>query len=56
MVLITEWKDFGRIDLRVVAQMMAGDLVVDGRNWLDPARVVAAGLRYVAMGRRATST
>ncbi len=55
MVLITEWKDFGTIDLATVARLMRGDLLVDGRNWLDPERVVSAGLRYIAMGRRAGS-
>ncbi len=55
-VLLTEWKEFGGLDFRLVAQLMAGDLVVDGRNWLDRERISAAGLRYVAMGRRAAAT
>lgn len=55
VVLVTEWKQFGELDMGLVARLMAGDLVVDGRNWLDTGRVVAAGLRYVAMGRRAPS-
>ena len=32
---------------------MAGDLVIDGRNALDPAvRSAAAGLQYEGIGRR----
>ena len=31
---------------------MAGDLVIDGRNALDPAAVSAAGLQYEGIGRR----
>jgi hypothetical protein len=30
---------------------MRGDLVVDGRNLLDPEKASAAGLRYVGVGR-----
>ena len=31
--------------------MVRGDLLVDGRNALDPAAVRAAGLRYEGVGR-----
>ena len=51
VVLVTEWSEFADLDLAAVAPAMAGDLVVDGRNWLDPLKVAAAGLRYVGMGR-----
>jgi UDPglucose 6-dehydrogenase len=30
---------------------MAGDLLIDGRNALDPAAVRAAGLTYEGVGR-----
>jgi hypothetical protein len=30
---------------------MRGDLLVDGRNFLDPARVRDAGLAYEGVGR-----
>ncbi len=51
VVLVTEWSEFADLDLEAVASAMAGDLVIDGRNWLDPLKVTAAGLRYVGMGR-----
>ncbi len=50
VVLVTEWSEFADLDLVRVAESMAGDLVIDGRNWLDPLKVTAAGLRYVGMG------
>lgn len=53
VVLTTEWKEFAALDFVAVASLMRGDLLVDGRNWLDPAAVAASGLRYDAMGRRA---
>jgi hypothetical protein len=36
-----------------VAERMRGDVVVDGRNFLDPAAVHEAGLAYEAVGRPA---
>ena len=53
-MLVTEWSEFADLDLVRVAESMAGDLVIDGRNWLDPLKVTAAGLRYVGMGRGGT--
>jgi UDPglucose 6-dehydrogenase len=50
-VLVTEWAEFGQLDWRRVAELMAGDVVIDGRNFLDPATVRAAGLRYEGIGR-----
>jgi UDPglucose 6-dehydrogenase len=51
VVLVTEWPEFGELDLEAVAERMHGRLVVDGRNFLDPHRVAAAGLTYEAIGR-----
>jgi UDPglucose 6-dehydrogenase len=51
VVLVTEWGEFLELDLQAVAGAMAGELVVDGRNALDPAAVRAAGLRYEGIGR-----
>jgi UDPglucose 6-dehydrogenase len=51
LVLVTEWPEFGELDLGEVASAMRGDLLVDGRNFLDPARVRDAGLAYEGVGR-----
>ncbi len=53
VVLVTDWPEFASLDFGTVAGLMTGDLIVDGRNWIDTERVAAAGLRYVGMGRRA---
>jgi UDPglucose 6-dehydrogenase len=52
IVLLTEWPEFGDIDLTKVAEVAPGAAIVDGRNVLDAERVVAAGLRYIPVGRR----
>jgi UDPglucose 6-dehydrogenase len=51
-VLVTEWDEFKQLDWAVVADRMAGTLLVDGRNALDPAAVREAGLTYEGIGRR----
>jgi UDPglucose 6-dehydrogenase len=51
VVLVTEWPEFAELDLAEVASTMRGDLLVDGRNLLDPDAVRAAGLVYEGIGR-----
>jgi UDPglucose 6-dehydrogenase len=51
VVLVTEWPEFGDLDFEAVAAAMRGRLVVDGRNFLDPGAVSAAGLTYEGVGR-----
>ncbi len=51
VVLVTEWPDYLGLDLSELRSRMRGDLVLDGRNLLDPAAVEAAGLRYEGIGR-----
>jgi UDPglucose 6-dehydrogenase len=51
VVLVTEWPQLLELDWAQVADAMRGNLVVDGRNALDPAAVRAAGLLYAGVGR-----
>jgi UDPglucose 6-dehydrogenase len=53
VVLVTEWPEFIALDWRAVSGAMAGDLVIDGRNALDPRVIAAAGLRYDGIGHSA---
>ena len=50
-VLVTEWPEFAELDWAEVAKRMVTPLVVDGRNFLDPDAVRAAGLIYEGIGR-----
>jgi hypothetical protein len=52
VVLVTEWPEFLELGWETVAEAMSGNLVVDGRNALDPEVVRSAGLRYEGIGRR----
>jgi UDPglucose 6-dehydrogenase len=51
VVLVTEWPEFAELDFAELATSMRGDLLVDGRNFLDPAVVRDAGLLYEGIGR-----
>jgi UDPglucose 6-dehydrogenase len=50
-VIVTEWPEFTQLDWRQVAGLMRGDVVIDGRNVLDPETVRDAGLTYEGIGR-----
>jgi UDPglucose 6-dehydrogenase len=50
-VIVTEWPEFAELDWPTVAERMAGRLVIDGRNFVDPDRVRAAGFIYEGIGR-----
>ena len=50
-VIVTEWPEFAELDWHQVAERMKGRLVIDGRNFLDPEWVRAAGFVYEGVGR-----
>jgi UDPglucose 6-dehydrogenase len=50
-VLVTEWPEFAELDWAEAASRMARPLLIDGRNFLDAARLVSAGFEYEGIGR-----
>jgi UDPglucose 6-dehydrogenase len=52
VVLVTEWSEIVQLDWAQVGEAMSGDLLIDGRNALDPQAVRASGLTYEGIGRR----
>jgi UDPglucose 6-dehydrogenase len=50
-VIVTEWPEFGDLDLNQVRETMAEPVIVDGRNMLDARLARAAGLVYEGIGR-----
>ncbi len=50
-VLVTEWGEFAQLDWSEAAGRMARALIVDGRNFLDPAKLIAAGFEYEGIGK-----
>jgi len=53
VVLVTEWPEFAEIDWSAARERVAGAVVVDGRNHLDPEAVRGAGFVYEGVGRGA---
>jgi UDPglucose 6-dehydrogenase len=51
VVIVTEWPEFAELDWAEVAERMRGNLVIDGRNFVDPDAVRAAGFIYEGIGR-----
>ncbi|MCX6373250.1 MAG: UDP-glucose/GDP-mannose dehydrogenase family protein [Actinobacteria bacterium] len=49
-VLVTEWPEFVRLDWVAAAAVMRRPLLIDGRNFIDPAVAAAAGLEYEGIG------
>ncbi|WP_375329337.1 UDP-glucose dehydrogenase family protein [Microcystis sp. BLCC-F210] len=51
LVVVTEWQEFLRLDYSKMVKTMREPVLIDGRNFLDPAVVTAAGFRYLGIGR-----
>jgi UDPglucose 6-dehydrogenase len=49
-VLVTEWPEFARLDWAAVRATMSRPLLIDGRNFIDPAAAAEAGLEYEGIG------
>ena len=50
-ILVTEWPEFTELDWTSLASAMRTPLMVDGRNFLDPDAMRAAGFTYEGIGR-----
>jgi UDPglucose 6-dehydrogenase len=50
-ILVTEWREFAELDWAEAGSRMARRLIVDGRNFLDPATLRDAGFEYEGIGK-----
>ncbi len=56
-IVVTEWPELRDVlPSDEVRDVMARPLIIDGRNLLDPAALVAAGFEYEAIGRPTRAT
>ncbi|MDA1302678.1 MAG: UDP-glucose 6-dehydrogenase, partial [Proteobacteria bacterium] len=51
LVVVTEWREFKQPDFRLLSRTLKAQIIFDGRNIYNPARVADYGLRYVGIGR-----
>lgn len=55
VVLATEWDEFRNLDLERLRDLMAYPVVIDGRNFFEPAEMARLGFTYYGTGRPAIS-
>jgi UDPglucose 6-dehydrogenase len=51
LIIITEWNEFRALDLKRVRSLLRSPIMVDLRNIYKPQEMLAAGIRYVSVGR-----
>jgi UDPglucose 6-dehydrogenase len=51
LLILTDWAEFGRLDLPRLNRQMRYPIVVDGRNLYDPDRMLENGITYFSVGR-----
>jgi len=56
LIILTEWKEFGTIDLERVRSSLRNIVIFDGRNILDRKKVEEAGFTYFAIGKRTSGS
>jgi UDPglucose 6-dehydrogenase len=55
-VLVTEWTEFAELDWAAAAEKMARPMLVDGRNYLDPKKLIDSGFEYEGIGITVANT
>lgn len=51
VILVTEWPEFKALRFEECAAKMKTKLVLDGRGLLESARIRAAGMKFIALGK-----
>jgi len=55
LLVLTDWREFAELDLKVLAESMHYPIVVDGRNIFDPKVMQDYGITYISVGRPAVN-
>lgn len=51
LAILTEWEDFGKLDLKKVASLMRNKIIIDCRNMLDKENALAMDFNYQGIGK-----
>jgi UDPglucose 6-dehydrogenase len=51
LVILSDWQEFGDLDLDRLHYTLRYPIVIDGRNLYDPAQMVERGFTYLSVGR-----
>ncbi len=52
LAIVTEWNEFRTPNFERMKTLMAGHVIFDGRNILDPKKAASAGFKYFCIGRQ----
>src|SRR5262249_4477175 len=52
LLILTEWEEFGSLNLDRLHALMKYPIVIDGRNLYDPQVMAAHGFTYYSVGRQ----
>ena len=53
LLILTDWAEFGALDLQRLNQTLKYPIVIDGRNMFEPALMQQHGFTYMSIGRPA---
>lgn len=53
LLILTDWAEFARLDLKRLNTMMRYPIIVDGRNMYEPQTMLEHGFTYLSVGRPA---
>jgi UDPglucose 6-dehydrogenase len=56
LLILTEWNEFQKVDLKKLEALMKGRIIVDGRNLFESERMRNMGFSYFSIGRPASKT
>ncbi|QMV18402.1 nucleotide sugar dehydrogenase [Granulicella sp. 5B5] len=51
LLILTDWTEFGELDLQRLHDMLRYPIVIDGRNLYDPQTMLQHGFTYLSIGR-----
>jgi UDPglucose 6-dehydrogenase len=51
LLILTDWAEFGKLDLRMLHTALRYPIVIDGRNLYHPEEMTKNGLTYLSIGR-----
>ena len=51
IVILTNWDEFGKMDLQRVKNALRFPIIIDGRNMFDPQVMAENGISYYSVGR-----
>ncbi|MDR3723184.1 MAG: UDP-glucose/GDP-mannose dehydrogenase family protein [Terracidiphilus sp.] len=55
LLILTDWKEFAKLDLAKLKELLKFPIVIDGRNLFEPRKMLEHGFTYMSMGRPVAS-